>query len=90
MILDLIPIVADAARNVGSEHEKDEMMTSQALSHTEDLNAWLYGLKVGSINKTRYKFSQTTWKSWLSARKVLGNALKGCQEPQFHSTTAQL
>jgi hypothetical protein len=51
----LIPIVTDAARNYNSEHEEDETMTSRELTHADDLNAWLYGVKVGSINKTRYQ-----------------------------------
>ena len=51
----LIPIITDAARNFDSEHEEDETMTSLALTHSDDLNAWLYSVRVGLINKTRYQ-----------------------------------
>ncbi len=30
-------------------------MTSMAIAHTENLNTWLSGVKMGSINKTRYQ-----------------------------------
>jgi hypothetical protein len=53
----LIPIVTAAARAFSSEHEEDEMMMSKALTHTDNLNVWLYGIKVGSINKTRYQIN---------------------------------
>ncbi len=50
----MIPIVTEASRNFDSDHEEDEMITSLAITHADDLNAWLYGIKVGSINETRY------------------------------------
>ena len=33
------------------------MMTSLALIHADDLNAWLYSVKVGSINEPRYQIN---------------------------------
>jgi len=54
---ELIPIVTEAARNFDSDHEEDETMTSLALTHADNLNAWIYGVNVGSINKTRYQIN---------------------------------
>ena len=54
---ELIPIITEAARTFNSEHEEGEMMTSLALIHADDLNAWLYSVKVGSINETRYQIN---------------------------------
>jgi hypothetical protein len=32
-------------------------MTNEAITHADDLNAWLYGLKAGSIKETRYQIN---------------------------------
>jgi hypothetical protein len=32
-------------------------MMSKSITHEEDLNAWLYGVKVGLINKKRYQIN---------------------------------
>ncbi len=53
----MIPIVTEAARNFDSDHEEDETFTSLAITHADDLNAWLYGVNVGSINETRYQIN---------------------------------
>jgi hypothetical protein len=85
----LIPIIMKAARTFNSEHEEDEITTSLALTHPDDLNAWLYGAKVGLIKKPDTRLTPTTWKSQLSAKNIMYNASKGCQEPHSPSTTAQ-
>ena len=53
----LIPIVTEAAKHFDSDHEEDETITSLAITHADDLNAWLYGVNVGSINETRYQIN---------------------------------
>jgi hypothetical protein len=48
---ELILIVTEAARTFDSEHEEDETMTILAIiTHADNLNSWLHGAKVGSIN----------------------------------------
>ncbi len=32
-------------------------MTNKAITHADDLNAWLYGIKVGLIKETRYQIN---------------------------------
>ncbi len=56
---ELIPIliVTAAARAFNLEHEEDETMVSKAITHADNLNAWLNGVKAGSINKTRYQIN---------------------------------
>jgi len=54
---ELIPIVTEAAKHFDSDHEEDETITSLAITHADDLNAWLYGVNVGSINETRYQIN---------------------------------
>jgi len=49
----LIPIVKETARNFDSDLKEDETITSHAITHADDLNAWLYSVNVGSINETR-------------------------------------
>jgi hypothetical protein len=45
----LIPLVMATARLFDSEHKDDETMTNKAITHADNLNAWLYGIKVGLI-----------------------------------------
>ncbi len=54
---ELIPIVTEAAQHFDSDHEEDETITSLAITHADDLRAWLYGINVGSINETRYQIN---------------------------------
>ncbi len=54
---ELIPLVTATARLLDSEHTDDETMTNEAITHADDLNAWLYGLKAGSIKETRYQIN---------------------------------
>jgi hypothetical protein len=35
-------------------HENDGNMVGTAITHSDDLNAWIYGVQQGLINKTRY------------------------------------
>jgi hypothetical protein len=53
----LIPLVTSSARLFDSEHKDDETMTNKAITHADDLNAWLYGIKVGLIKETRYQIN---------------------------------
>ncbi len=46
----LIPIISQAARSFDKEHE----LEATAVTHADDLNAWLYGVKAGLVPKTRY------------------------------------
>ena len=50
---ELIPIVSAAARVFDLEHAA-ETMNGNAVTHGDDLNAWLYGVHIGSITETRY------------------------------------
>jgi len=50
---ELIPIVSAAARVFDLEHAA-ETMNGNAVTHGDDLNAWLYGVRIGSITETRY------------------------------------
>jgi hypothetical protein len=50
----LIPIITAAARAFDVEHESDKSQTHKAITHTDDLNAWLYGVKTGLVSETRY------------------------------------
>jgi hypothetical protein len=53
----LIPLVTATARLFDSEHKDDEMMTNKAITHADDLNAWLYGIKAGLIKETKYQIN---------------------------------
>jgi hypothetical protein len=72
----LIPIVTDAARNFDSEQEEDETITSLALTHADNLNAWLYGIKVGSINKTIYQIFPDDTEVTVFYKECLGQFIK--------------
>jgi hypothetical protein len=54
---ELIPLITATASLFDSEHKDDEMMANKAITHADDLNAWLYGVKVGSIKETRYQIN---------------------------------
>jgi hypothetical protein len=41
------------ARLFDSEHKDDETMTNKAITHADDLNAWLYGVMVGLIKRNK-------------------------------------
>jgi hypothetical protein len=53
----LIPLITATARLFDSEHKDDETMMNKAITHADDLNAWLYGVKAGSIKETRYQIN---------------------------------
>jgi hypothetical protein len=46
---ELIPIISQAARSFNKEHE----LEATAVTHADDLNAWLYGVKTGLVPETR-------------------------------------
>jgi hypothetical protein len=46
---ELIPIIFRAARSFDLEHQG-----AGAVTHADDLCAWLYGMKVGQVTETRY------------------------------------
>jgi hypothetical protein len=37
-----------------AQTESSTILQGNAITHSDNLNAWLYGVKVGSINETRY------------------------------------
>jgi hypothetical protein len=45
------------ARLFDSEHKDSKTMTNKTITHADDLNAWIYGVKVGSIKETRYQIN---------------------------------
>jgi hypothetical protein len=47
---ELIPIISQAAWSLDKEHK----LKATAVTHAEDLNAWLYRVKTGLVPKTRY------------------------------------
>jgi hypothetical protein len=46
----LIPIISRATRSFDKEHE----FKATAITHTDNLSTWLYGVKVGLVPKTKY------------------------------------
>ncbi len=76
----MIPIVTDAARNFNSDHEEDETMTSFALTHADDLNAWLYDVNVGLINNTRYQMNPNNTEVTTFCKERLRQCIKGVSE----------
>ncbi len=46
----LIPIISQSARSFDEEHK----LEATAVTHADNLNAWLYGVKTGLVPKTRY------------------------------------
>jgi hypothetical protein len=51
----LIPLVTRTARESDLAQTKNNtILQGKEITHSDDLNPWLYGIKVGSINKTRY------------------------------------
>jgi hypothetical protein len=51
---ELIPLMLATARAFDAAHASDGNMKGTATTHSDDLNAWLFGVKEGLINKTRY------------------------------------
>jgi hypothetical protein len=74
---ELIPIVTEAARNFDSDHEEDETITSLAITHADDLNAWLYGVNVGSINETRYQINPDDTEVTFFCKERSAQCIKG-------------
>ncbi len=50
---ELIPIISQAVRSFDEEHK----LEATAVTHADDLNAWLYGVKTGLVPKTRYSIN---------------------------------
>jgi hypothetical protein len=44
----------EAAKFFKLKHEENETMSNTAITHADNLNAWLYSVKTGLIHKTRY------------------------------------
>jgi hypothetical protein len=74
---ELIPIITAAARAFDSEHEEDETMMSKALTPADDLNAWLYSVKAGLINKTRYQINPDDSEITLFCKECHTQCIKG-------------
>jgi hypothetical protein len=52
---ELIPLITKTARESDLlQNENNKILQGNSFTHSDDLNAWLYGMKVGSITKTRY------------------------------------
>jgi hypothetical protein len=51
---ELIPLMTTTARAFDTAHENDKTIHSTAITHVDNLNAWLYGVKKGLIGETRY------------------------------------
>jgi hypothetical protein len=52
--VELIPLMSATARAFDAAHANDVNMVCTAITHSDDLNAWLYGVKQGLINETKY------------------------------------
>jgi hypothetical protein len=50
----LIPLMSETGRAFDAAHANGGNMNSAATNHSDDLNALLFGVKEGVINKTRY------------------------------------
>jgi hypothetical protein len=50
----LIPLILEIARAFDAAHANNENMNGTATTHSDDLNAWLFGVTEGLINETRY------------------------------------
>jgi hypothetical protein len=47
---ELIPVISHAARSFDEEHK----LKATAVTHADNVSAWLYGVKVGLVPETRY------------------------------------
>jgi hypothetical protein len=54
----IIPIISHAAKSFDEEHE----LKATAVTLVDDLSAWLYGMKVGLVPKTRYSVNPNNTK----------------------------
>jgi hypothetical protein len=51
----LIPLMTRTAREFDLAQTKNNtILQEKTITHSDNLNAWLYSMKVGSINKKRY------------------------------------
>ncbi len=50
----LIPLMTATTRALDAAHVNNGNMQEMAITHTEDLNAWSYGIKCGLIPEIRY------------------------------------
>jgi hypothetical protein len=57
-LLSLIPIISRAARSFSKEHE----LEATAVTHADNLSAWLYGVKTGLVPETRYSVNPNNTK----------------------------
>jgi hypothetical protein len=64
-------------------------MTSLAITHAEDLNVWLYGIKVGWINKTIYQINPDDIEVTVFCKECHFKCLKGSSETSafFNNST---
>ncbi len=51
---ETIPVILATATAFDAAHANNGNMTGTAITHSDDINAWLYVLKQGLINKRRY------------------------------------
>ena len=70
-------------RSLDSDHEEHETITSLTIPHADDLNAWRYGIYVGSINETRCQMNPNDTEITFFAWNVLFDASNEWQEDQL-------
>jgi hypothetical protein len=52
---ELIPLMTRTAREFDfAQTKSNTILQGNAITHSDDLNTWLFGMKMGLINKTRY------------------------------------
>jgi hypothetical protein len=74
---ELIPIVTEAAKHFDSDYEEDKTITILQITHADNLNAWLYGVNVGSINETRYQINPDDTEVTFFCKERLAQCIKG-------------
>ncbi len=61
---ELIPLITKTVREFDlAKNENNEILRGNADTHSDDLNACLYSVRVGSITKTRYSVTPMTSKN---------------------------
>jgi hypothetical protein len=53
-LFELIHLMTTIARAFGTAHENDKTILSMAITHADNLNTWLYGVKKGLIREKLY------------------------------------
>ena len=55
---ELIPLMTRTAREFDlAQTKNNRILQGNAFTHSDNLKAWLHGMKVGSITETRYSFT---------------------------------